>query len=52
MEMRIVEYLQGVWEKHVVGQGLWTPPFPISLPSDVAGGVPPLFSELPVLGEA
>jgi hypothetical protein len=52
MEMRIGEYLQGVWEKHVVGQGLWTPPFPISLPSDVAGGVPPLFSELPVLGEA
>lgn len=51
MEMRIVEYLQGVWEKHVAGGGLWTPPFPISLPSGPADEVPPQFSELPVLGD-
>ena len=51
MEMRIVEYLQGVWEKHVVGQGLWTPPFPKPLPSDPDGEVAPLFSGLPVLGD-
>ncbi|MCX4596187.1 integrase [Streptomyces sp. NBC_01549] len=51
MEMRIVEYLQAVWEKHVVARGLWTPPFPTPLPSAPDGGVPPQFSELPVLGE-
>jgi len=51
MEMRIVEYLQGVWEKHVVGQGLWTPPFPTGLPSGSSEGDAPLFSGLPVLGD-
>jgi len=51
MEERIVEYLQGVWEKQAVGAGLWTPPFPSPLPSVDAGVVPPLFSDLPVLGE-
>lgn len=51
MEMRIVEYLQAVWEKHVVARGLWTPPFPISLPSASSAGSPPQFSELPMLGE-
>lgn len=51
MEMRIVEYLQSVWEKNVVAAGLWTPPFPTSLPSDSREGVFPQFSDLPVLGE-
>jgi integrase len=49
MEERIVEYLQEVWEKEVVGAGLWTPPFPSPLPVDLSGAVPPLFSGLPVL---
>ncbi|MFE9448379.1 integrase [Streptomyces sp. NPDC006739] len=51
MEMRIVEYLQGVWEKKVLAAGLWVPPFPISLPSGVSGEAAPQFSGLPVLGE-
>ena len=51
MEMRVVEYLQGVWEKGIVGGGLWTPPFPKPLPSDAADGTSPQFSGLPVLGE-
>lgn len=50
MEMRIVEYLQAVWEKHVVAKGLWTPPFPRHLPSDASEGVPPQFSDWPMLG--
>jgi integrase len=50
MEQRIVEYLQGVWEKRVVAQGLWRPPFPIASPDDLLGGLKPLFSGLPVLG--
>jgi hypothetical protein len=49
MEERIVEYLQGVWEKDVVGAGLWTPSFPMPLPDDLLGDAPPLFSGLPVL---
>ncbi|MET8766386.1 integrase [Streptomyces sp. NPDC004658] len=49
MEERIVEYLQAVWEKEVVGAGLWTPPFPTALPDDLLGAAPPLFSGLPVL---
>ncbi|MGW6600537.1 integrase [Streptomyces sp. NPDC055036] len=49
MEERIVEYLQGVWEKEVVGAGLWTPPFPMALPDDLVNAAPPLFSGLPVL---
>lgn len=49
MEVRIVEYLQGVWEKQVVARGLWTPPFPIPLPSGGGVDAPPLFSGLPVL---
>jgi hypothetical protein len=51
MEERIVEYLQGVWEKHVVAGGLWTPPFPIRLPSEPGGEAAPLFSGLPVVGQ-
>ncbi|MGQ5576696.1 integrase [Streptomyces sp. ECR3.8] len=49
MEERIVEYLQGVWEKEVVGAGLWTPAFPMPLPVDLVQGASPLFSRLPVL---
>ncbi|MFE6487128.1 integrase [Streptomyces sp. NPDC057757] len=49
MEERIVAYLQGVWEKEVVGAGLWTPPFPMPLPDDLVQAAPPLFSGLPVL---
>lgn len=49
MEERIVEYLQRVWEKEVVGAGLWTPSFPIPLPDDLLQASPPLFSGLPVL---
>ncbi|WP_055697193.1 hypothetical protein [Streptomyces silaceus] len=49
MEERIVEYLQSVWEKEVLGAGLWTPPFPISSPDDLLNEPPPLFSGLPVL---
>ena len=52
MEMRIVEYLQGVWEKNVVAKGLWTPPFPMSLPESLPQMAPPQFSDLPVLGES
>ncbi|MFG2269075.1 integrase [Streptomyces chartreusis] len=51
MEMRIVEYLQSVWEKHVVGGGLWTPPFPNPLPLPSPGQAPPQFSGLPMLGD-
>lgn len=50
MEKRIVEYLQGVWEKKVVAAGLWMPPFPTRLPDDLLGGASPLFSGLPILG--
>lgn len=50
MERRIVEYLQGVWEKQVVSAGLWMPSFPMPLPEDLIGEAPPLFSGLPVLG--
>lgn len=49
MEERIVEYLQGVWEKEVLGAGLWTPPFPIPPPDDLVESAPALFSGLPVL---
>lgn len=49
MEERIVDYLQGVWERDVVGAGLWVPPFPIPSPDDLVGDAPPLFSSLPVL---
>lgn len=49
MEERIVEYLQAVWEKEVVGAGLWVPPFPIPSPDDLLNEAPPLFSGLPVL---
>lgn len=49
MEERIVGYLQGVWEKEVVGAGPWTPPFPIALPDDPEISTSPLFSGLPVL---
>ncbi|MFJ9037405.1 hypothetical protein ACIRF8_12560 [Streptomyces sp. NPDC102406] len=49
MEERIVAYLQGVWEKEIVGAGLWTPPFPMPLPDDLVSPAPPLFSGLPVL---
>lgn len=49
MEERIVEYLQRVWEKNVVGAGLWTPSFPTPLPLDLVQDAPPLFSRLPVL---
>ncbi|WLQ44706.1 hypothetical protein P8A22_35315 [Streptomyces laculatispora] len=49
MEERIVGYLQGVWEKEVVGAGLWTPPFPMPLPDDLANPSPLLLSGLPVL---
>lgn len=50
METRIVEYLQGVWEKRVLAPGLWVPSFPTRLPDDLLGGVFPLFSGLPVIG--
>ncbi|WP_097968099.1 hypothetical protein [Streptomyces sp. or20] len=49
MEERIVGYLQRVWEKEVVGAGLWTPSFPIRLPGDPAKSAPPQFSGLPTL---
>ncbi|WP_322501765.1 integrase [Streptomyces rochei] len=49
MEERIVSYLQAVWEKQVVSEGLWMPPFPTALPSGEAAGAFPLFSGLPVL---
>ncbi|MGW5616199.1 integrase [Streptomyces sp. NPDC003877] len=50
MERRVVEYLQQVWEKHVVAAGLWVPPFPTHLPDDLLGVASPLFSGLPVIG--
>ncbi|GGQ83351.1 integrase [Streptomyces flaveolus] len=49
MEERIVSYLQGVWEKEVVGGGLWTPSFPMPLPEDRGEEALSLFSGLPVL---
>ncbi|WP_143203650.1 hypothetical protein [Streptomyces sp. CB01580] len=49
MEERVGEYLQRVWEKEVVGAGLWTPPFPMPLPDDLHKTAPSLFSSLPVL---
>ncbi|MEV6477546.1 hypothetical protein [Streptomyces sp. NPDC051657] len=49
MEERIVGYLQRVWEKEVVGAGLWTPAFPIRPPGDPAKSAPPQFSGLPTL---
>jgi hypothetical protein len=48
MEERIVEYLQGVWEKFLA-RGMWLPPSPISLPPEGAQGAIPLFSDYPVL---
>lgn len=50
MEERIVEYLQGVWEKHVASS-LWLPPFPIRLPDDQRAGASAQFSDYPVLDE-
>lgn len=50
MEKRVVEYLQGVWEKRVVAAGLWVPSFPTALPDDLLGGASSLFSGLPILG--
>lgn len=49
MEERISGYLQAVWEKQVVGEGLWTPPFPMALPDDSSGGAFSLFSGLEVV---
>ncbi|MFJ5734057.1 integrase [Streptomyces microflavus] len=49
MEERIAEHLQRVWEKEVVGAGLWTPAFPICLPDGPANSTPPQFSGLPIL---
>jgi hypothetical protein len=49
MEERIVEYLLGVWEKDIVGAGLWVAPFPTPLPDGLLSDAPPLFSGLPVL---
>ncbi|ROQ63378.1 hypothetical protein EDD93_6123 [Streptomyces sp. 840.1] len=49
MEERIVGYLQRVWEKEVVGAGLWTPSFPVRLPDGPAHSATPLFSGLPLL---
>ncbi|NEA20178.1 integrase [Streptomyces halstedii] len=49
MEERIVGYLQRVWEKEVVGAGLWTPPSPIPLPDEQVKSASPLVSGLPVL---
>ncbi|HEX5596347.1 MAG TPA: hypothetical protein VFX61_10070 [Micromonosporaceae bacterium] len=46
MEERIVEYLQGVWEK-LLASGVWVPPFPSRLPDGELQGVPPQFSGLP-----
>ncbi|MFD3610859.1 hypothetical protein ACFWXA_22770 [Streptomyces atroolivaceus] len=44
IEERIVGYLQRVWEKEVVGAGLWTPAFPMPLPYGPAKSTPPLSS--------
>ncbi|MBD0672835.1 integrase [Streptomyces sp. CBMA156] len=49
MEARIVGYLQGVWEKEVMGAELWMPPFPMPLPGRLANPDPSLFSGLPTL---
>lgn len=49
-ERRIVKYLQGVWEKRVVEQGLWVAPFPIRLPDDLFEGEKLQFSSLPTVG--
>ncbi|MFE3659977.1 hypothetical protein [Streptomyces sp. NPDC059165] len=49
MEERIGEYLQRVWEKEVLGAGLWTPPSPMPLPDHLRNATPSLFSGLPVL---
>ncbi|MFJ8146627.1 integrase [Streptomyces sp. NPDC096048] len=49
MEERIVGYLQAVWEKEVVSEGLWMPSFPTPLPLDRAVGASSLFSGLPVV---
>lgn len=46
MEERIVEYLQGVWEK-LLARGVWTPPSPTCLPDGRTGQAPPQFSGLP-----
>lgn len=46
MEERIVEYLQGVWEKMLSG-GVWLPPFPKLLPDEELAGPAPQFSGLP-----
>ncbi|MFC8065415.1 integrase [Streptomyces sp. NPDC057293] len=48
MEERIVEYLQGVWEK-LMATGVWVPPFPTRLPEGAPEGVSALFSGLPEL---
>lgn len=48
MEMRIVQYLQEVWEKFCAADP-WMPPFPIRLPDDHPGRPFPLFSGLPIL---
>lgn len=49
MERRIAAYLQTVWEKDVLGEGLWVAPFPTPLPDDRLGEGLPLFSGLSVL---
>lgn len=49
MEERIVGYLQEVWEKEVVGAGLWTLSIPIRLPDEPTQPAPPLSSGLPTL---
>jgi len=49
MEERIVEYLQGVWEKFTAS-GVWLPSFPTSLPSGVGAEETALFSDYPTLG--
>jgi integrase len=49
MEKRIARYLQEVWEKEVVSEGLWIPPFPTRLPGQDGDTASPLFSGLPVL---
>jgi hypothetical protein len=49
MEERIGAYLQGIWEKEVVGAGLWTPSFPLPLPDEPANPALPLVSGHPTL---
>jgi hypothetical protein len=48
MEERIVEYLQGVWEK-LLSCGVWCPPSPTSLPSERLQEGIPLFSGYQIL---